>query len=159
LTLTLIVIGLFLALLGLVGCILPVVPGPPISYAALLLLSIAKGWEPFSPLFLTVMGGLTALVTLLDYVLPTMGARQAGASRFGTWGAVIGTVLGIFVFPPWGIFLGAFAGALAGEMLNGQNRRNALRSAWGVFWGTMVGIGFKVALCGLMLFFYIKELF
>jgi len=75
----LIILGLLFALIGLIGCILPVIPGPPLSFCALIILSYAKNWEPFSAIFLIIMAGLTILATVLDYVVPAIGAKRYGA--------------------------------------------------------------------------------
>ncbi|NIQ37246.1 MAG: DUF456 family protein [Proteobacteria bacterium] len=151
--------GFLLALVGLAGCILPAIPGPPLSFLALILLSFAKNWEPFGLTFLLTIGGLTAFVTLLDYVVPAIGARRLGASKLGVWGSIIGMVIGLFLLPPWGMLVGAILGALAGELIVGKKGREALRAGWGVVVGNIVSIGLKLALSGVMLFFYIKEMF
>lgn len=153
------ILGLLLALVGLVGCILPLVPGPPLCFGALVILSFAKNWEPFSLTFLIVTGGLTVAVSVLDFVVPPVAAKRYGASKIGVWGSIIGIILGFFLFPPWGMFFGAFAGALAGELLVRKEGKEVLRAGWGVFVGTMVGIGLKLALCGVMVFFYVREMF
>jgi uncharacterized protein YqgC (DUF456 family) len=158
LTVTLIILGLFLALLGLIGCLLPVIPGPPISFVALLVLSYAKNWEAFSVTFLVVMGVLTVVVVVLDYVGPAGGAKKYGASKTGVAGSVIGMLAGVFFFPPLGLFIGAFVGALVGELIARKGGKEALRAGWGVFVGIMVGTGLKLAFTGVILFFYIKEL-
>jgi uncharacterized protein YqgC (DUF456 family) len=126
---------------------------------ALILLSIAKNWEPFSSTFLTIMGGLALLVTILDYVVPVVGAKKYGASRLGVWISMIGMLIGVLFFPPWGMLFGAFVGALAGELLAGKKGRKSLQAAWGVFVGNVVSIGFKLAYCGAVIFFYVKEMF
>lgn len=159
LTTSLIIIGIILALAGFVGCILPILPGPPLGFLALLLLSFTKNWEPFSTTFLVVMGILTALVTVLDYLVPAAGAKKYGASKFGVWGSLAGLVIGFFFFPPFGMFVGGFVGAVAGELLAGRAGRTALRAGWGVFVGNLFGMGLKLGLSGVMLFFYIKEMF
>jgi uncharacterized protein YqgC (DUF456 family) len=77
----------------------------------------------------------------------------------GIWGSVIGMIIGILFFPPWGILIGAFAGAILGEILMGKKAPSALRAGWGVFIGTIVGTGLKMAVSIVMLFYYIKEMF
>lgn len=158
-TITLIVLGLVLAMIGLAGCIIPVIPGPFLSFLALIILSFAKHWEPFSPTFLMIMAGLTLLVSLLDYVAPVFGAKKYGGSKSGVWCSVFGMVLGIFFLPPWGMLIGAFAGAIIGEWLAGKEGRESLQAAWGVFIGNVVGTGLKLAFCGVIIFFYVKALF
>ena len=158
-TIALIILGLLCALIGLVGCIFPIIPGPPLSFLALLLLSLARNWEPFSSTFLIIMGGLALLVTVLDYVVPVVGAKKYGASKLGVWISIIGMLMGVLFFPPWGMLIGAFVGALAGELLAGKEGRKSFRAAWGVFVGNVVGIGVKLAYCGAIIFFYVKEMF
>lgn len=159
LVIVLIILGLLLAFIGLAGCILPAIPGPPLSFAALIVLSLAKNWEPFSATFLIIMGGLTLFVTLLDYVVPAAGAKKYGASRAGVWGSIIGLLVGLFLFPPWGILIGAILGALVGELIVGKKGKEAFRASWGVVVGTILSVGLKLALSGVILFFYIKEMF
>ncbi len=154
----LIVLGLLISIAGLVGCVFPVIPGPPLSFTALILLSIAMEWVPFSTLFLVGMGALTVLVSVLDYVVPAAGAKKFGASKSGVWGAVIGMLVGLIFFPPLGMFIGAFIGAVVGEMASGKEGGSALRAGWGVFVGTVVATGIKLAASGIMLFYYIKAL-
>jgi len=159
LTTVAIILGLLLALVGLAGCIIPVIPGPPLSFLALIILSFAKNWQPFSPTFLIIMACLTIVVTIVDYVVPAGGAKKYGASKFGVWGSVIGMPIGFFFFPPWGILIGGIVGALAGELLAGKEGRKVFRASWGIFVGYVVGTGLKLVFSGVLLFFYIKEMF
>lgn len=135
------------------------VPGPPLGFAALIILSYVKNWEPFGITFLVVLGGLTGLVLVLDYVAPALGAKKFGASKLGVWGSVIGVLVGLFAFPPFGVFVGGFAGAVVGELLAGKAGNKAVRAGWGVFLGNLVNTGLKMALSAAMLFFYIKAMF
>jgi len=146
-------------MVGLAGCILPVIPGPPFSFLALIILSWAKDWEPFSSTFLIIMAGLTILLTILDYVVPVRGAKKYGASKLGLWGSIIGMLIGLFFFPPLGMFIGAIVGAFAGELIAGKEVKKALRAGWGVFVGNMLVIVLKLTFSGVILFFYAKEAF
>lgn len=105
------------------------------------------------------MAGLTILVTILDYVVPAGGAKKYGASKSGVVGAMTGMLIGVFMFPPWGMIMGALIGAFAGELLAGKKGRKALQAGFGVFVGIMVGTGLKLAFSGTILFFYIKQMF
>lgn len=155
----LILLGSILIIVGIVGSVAPGLAGPPFSFLALILLSIAKHWEPFSAQFLVVMGVLTVLALGLDYVLPALGARRYGASKYGFWGAALGMIIGIFVIPPWGMIIGAFLGAVAGELIVQEQTQKALRAGWGVFVGFMLGTLYKLVLSGVMAFYFIKGLF
>jgi uncharacterized protein len=158
-TVSLISLGFILAVAGFLGCLVPLIPGPPLAFASLIILSLAKRWEPFSMTFLAVMAGLVVLVALLDYVIPAVGARRYGASRLGVWGSALGLIVGLLVFPPFGMFLGGMAGAVLGEVLSGRQGGEALRAGWGVFLGSMVSMGFRMSLSAVMLFFYVKKMF
>jgi len=155
----LIIAGFFVSLLGLIGCIIPALPGTPLNFLALILLSFAKDWEPYSTPFLIVMAVIAVVVTVLDNIIPAMGAQKYGAEKTSVWLALLGTLVGILLFPPWGIFIGAFAGALIGELLHGKEAGIALKAGWGVFVGTFLGIGIKLVASGVMFFYFIKEVF
>ena len=148
-----------MALTGLMGCIIPALPGPPLSFLALLVLSWAKDWEPFSPAFLITMGGVTLVIAILDYVIPLSGAKKWGASRRGVWGSIIGMIVGFFLFPPWGILLGGVGGALVGEFSAGKGGNRAIRASVGIVMGYMVSTGIKLLFSAVVLILYIKEMF
>ena len=154
-----IIIGCIFLIVGLIGCVVPGVPGPPFSFLALVMLSIAKRWEPFTLNFLIIMAVMTIVVTVLDYVVPAAGAKKFGASKFGFWGAVIGMLVGIIFFPPLGMIIGAFIGAIVGEMIVGKQTYDALKAGWGVFIGVMFGMLLKLIASGVMTFYFIKGLF
>ena len=146
-TILLTVLGAVFLLAGLVGCILPVLPGPLLAYLALICISIAHDWEAFSPLFLIGWGTGAVLVTAIDMVVPIWGAKRYGASKAGIWGSILGLLVGMFFFPPFGIILGAWLGALVGELAAGKRASKAIRASWGVFVGTMAGVVLKLAYC------------
>ena len=146
---------------GLVGCVLPVLPGPPLSFLGLLLQWWAAGWEAESYGWITVLvlAVLAALVTALDFIAPVYGAKRYGASKAGLWGSIVGLLIGMIFFPPFGMILGAFLGALGGEWMVGKSDREAMRAAWGVFMGTMVGIVLKLTVSVAILVVFLIELF
>jgi uncharacterized protein YqgC (DUF456 family) len=149
----LIALGVLLLLAGFAGCILPMLPGPPLAYLALFCVTIDRGWAVFSTLEVVLLGAFTAAVTLLDTLMPVLGARKYGASKAGVWLSVLGLVVGMFVLPPFGFLLGAFAGALLGELLAGKGR-GSIRPAWGVFVGTLLGVGLKLACCAVLAWYF-----
>ena len=155
----LIILAFICLIIGIVGCIVPGIAGPPFSYASLILLSIAKRWEPFSAKFLIIMAIITIIVTGLDYILPAAGAKKYGASKLGFWGAVVGMILGILFFPPLGMIIGAFIVAVLGELLQGKQSYEALKAGWGVFMGVMLAVLLKLIATGIMTFYFIKALF
>jgi len=155
------VLGTVLVLLGFIGSILPVIPGPPISWVGLLLLKWTDYITDHGDAYgnaLWILLFFVILVTILDYVVPIMGTRKFGGSKRGVWGATIGVVVGLFFGPP-GIIIGPFLGAYIGEITTGKKERDALRAAWGSFVGFLLGVGMKLMVCGAILFFFVRFLF
>ncbi len=154
----LIIFGVICLIVGIIGCIIPGIAGPPFSFLALILLSIAKGWKPFSAQFLVGMAIITIVVTALDYIMPAAGAKRFGASKAGFWGAILGLFGGLIFFPPFGMIFGAFLGAFFGELTVGKEGSQALKAGWGVFMGVMFGMLLKLIASGIMTFYFIKAL-
>lgn len=150
-----IVLGIICLLAGLAGCFLPVLPGPPVAYIALWLLHFTDRAE-FTVTQLVVWGLLVVLAQVLDYVTPMLGTRYSGGTRWGNWGCVLGTIAGIFLFPPWGILLGPFAGAFIGELLGGKAFGKAFKAGFGAFAGFLVSVVLKVALCGYFMYCFVR---
>lgn len=94
----LVILGVICLLVGLAGCFLPILPGPPVAYLALWLLHFT-GYAEFTVTELVVWGLLVVLVQAMDYVTPMLGTKYSGGSKWGNWGCAVGTVAGIFVFP------------------------------------------------------------
>ncbi|MDR0714499.1 MAG: DUF456 domain-containing protein [Bacteroidales bacterium] len=147
--------GCFL-LLGLIGCILPAIPGPPISYVALLLLQATR-FGDFSLRFLLTGAFVTLAITVFDYIVPVWSTKKWGGSRAGTAGAMIGLIAGLF-FPPAGIIIGPFLGAVVGELTTGRDSNAALKSGFGAFVGFLIGTGCKLAVSLVFTWYFIKEL-
>lgn len=142
----LLLLSLLLLLVGLVGSVLPLLPGPPISWLGILLLYLTHGVPFHHPM---VWGSLfvTILVTVLDYVIPSMGTKRFGGSRSGVWGTNIGLLIGLF-FPPFGIIIGPFVGALVGEFIHdSRDSGRAFKAAIGAFMGFMASTFLKLVLC------------
>jgi len=155
-TVVLIVLGAVFVIAGLAGCVVPILPGPPISYIALILVSWAHSWKAFTPTFLIVVGIITAIVTVADFILPVYLPKRYGASKFGVWGSIIGMIAGMVFFPPFGLILGTFVGAVLGELIFSRNARSSLRAALGVFVGTVAAIFLKVSVSGIIGFYFFR---
>jgi uncharacterized protein YqgC (DUF456 family) len=142
--------------LGFLGSIFPILPGPPLSFAGLLLLQLS-GYGGFSSAFLWIWAAITAIVTVGDNFLPAWMTKQFGGSRYAVWGSVLGIIAGIFLFPPVGLIFGPFLGALAGELIvNRSDGHTALKAALGAFLAFIVGTGIKLIVCAVMVFYAIK---
>lgn len=153
----LIITGIIFIITGIAGCVLPVLPGPPISYAGLLLLHFTEKYE-FTGKFLLIWAVITVVVTLIDYWIPVWGAKKFGASRPGVWGSIIGLVAGLIFFPPFGIIIGPFAGAVLGELLAGKQSGAALKAGFGSFAGFISGVLLKLMASGMMTWYFFKTL-
>ncbi|MCX7744946.1 MAG: DUF456 domain-containing protein [Flavobacteriales bacterium] len=138
-----IITGAILCLVGVLGSFLPVIPGPPLSFAAILFLHFSHIHNRLSITFIVIILIITFLLTLLDYLIPIWGTKKFGGSKYGVWGSTIGLVIGLF-FGPLGIVFGPFLGALLGELFGGRNTIDSLRSAWGSFVGFIFSTGLKL---------------
>lgn len=152
----LIIVGVLLIIAGFFGSFLPVIPGPPLSYAGLLALQLTSE-HPFSLTFLLFWAVAVAVLMVLDNVIPAYGTRKFGGSAYGVWGSVLGAAAGIF-FAPVGLVVGPLLGAFIGELVSGQNTDRAFRSALGSFAGFMASTLLKVMASGLMGYYFVTNL-
>lgn len=151
----LIISGSLLMILGIAGCLLPVLPGPPLSYLGLVAIHLTSKID-FSSKFLISWGIIVIIVSILDYVIPIWGTKIFGGSKFGVWGSMVGLLAGLFI-PPVGIVIGPFIGAVAGEMIAG-NRQNALKAGFGSFIGFLAGTVVKLLISLIMLYYFVAAL-
>ncbi len=163
----LLIVVVLLMFVGLAGALIPGLPGPPISFAALLVLHFTS-WIAYHENFLLLMALIAALITLLDYYVPIYGTKRFGGTRAGVIGSVIGLVAALFVLPvmgvvigPFGllgIILGPFLGALVGESIAGTSSDKAVKAAFGSFIGFLAGTLAKMAYSLVVIFYIVKDL-
>ena len=139
------VLAIILMVGGIAGCVLPILPGAPLAYAGLLLLHFT-GLAHFSTAQLIVWLIVVVVLQVVDYITPLLGSKYSGGTSFGNRGCVAGTLLGLF-FMPWGIILGPFLGAVAGEMMGGSDFPHAVRAGIGTLIGFLLGTLLKVIVC------------
>ncbi len=138
------ILAVIFGVVGCVGCIVPVLPGVALAYAGYVCLYFCS-YSEISVAWLVVFGVLTAIVSVLDYLLPSYMTKKFGGSKAGERGAMAG-VLGGFIFGPIGIIVGPFVGALLGELIyDSSDKQRALRSGIGSFLSFFVGTGIKLA--------------
>lgn len=154
----LIAIGVIFIISGILGCVLPIIPGPPLSYVGLLLIHFTERYS-FSNKFLIIWAAITIAVYAIDYVIPVWGTKKFGGSKRGVWGSIIGLLIGLFFFPPIGIIVGPFLGAVIGELSAGKDSGTALKSGFGSFMGFLTGTLLKLITSGMMTWYFFKELF
>ena len=172
------VAAFLLLLAGLVGSVIPAIPGPPLGYIGLLLLQWS-GYGGFSPAFLWLWAGIAIAVTVMDNFLPAMMTKRFGGSRMAVIGSVLGIIAGMF-FVPAGLLIGPFLGALAGELINnrvharrkeinnagledtdgnGADNARAFKVAIGAFLAFILGTGAKLIVGSLMIYYAVKAVF
>ena len=149
----LIIISFLLVILGIVGSFIPIIPSPISGWLGLLILHQASFLEA-QYYFLAITFAIAISVFILDYFIPSIGAKKFGGSNAGVIGSTIGLVIGIFLFGPIGILFGSFFGALIGELtVNINNIRIALLAAIGTLIGYLGGVLLKLSVS---LFFLAK---
>ena len=152
----LLTIGLLLILTGIMGCFLPALPGPPLSWVGLLFMyitnSVPMDWWMLGITLVIALG-----VVVLDYIIPVAGTKRFGGTKAGVWGTTIGLVVAL-IFPIFGLFgiiIWPFIGALVGELLNKAGHRQAFKAAFGSFIGFMTGTFLKFVIAVVFLGIFI----
>lgn len=143
-------------LVGFIGTVVPVLPGVPLSYLGIILLHLTQHHR-FSTTFLIVWGIITALVVVLDMLLPLLTTKKFGGTKAGTRACFVGTIVGLFL-GPWGIVIVPFVAALIGELIAGQSAQHALKAAFGSFLGLLLGTITKLIVSGMMIYTYLHTL-
>jgi uncharacterized protein YqgC (DUF456 family) len=163
----LIILGAICILVGLIGSILPGLPGPPVSYLGLLLIHWTR-FAQYSTKMLVIWAIIVLIVAVLDYVVPVWGTKKYGGTKAGVRGSTIGLIVGVILLPMLGIVLGPFGlfgilggpfiGAWIGERQAGQNSDKALRAAFGSFIGFLAGTFMKLAVSIVLAFYFVRSL-
>ncbi|MCL9808169.1 DUF456 domain-containing protein [Flavobacterium luminosum] len=143
----LVIIGFVCMIVGILGSFLPALPGPGLSWLGLLLLYLTQA-VPNNYWVLGITFFITALILILDYVIPAKGTQYFGGSKYGIWGTNIGLIVGLLAPIPFGFIIGPFVGAFLGELYyNSQDHNRALKAATGSFIGFLASTFMKFVLC------------
>lgn len=152
----LLALAIILMIIGIAGCLLPVLPGPPLSYLGLVVLHFTRFAEISKNLFI-ILAIVAVAVTVIDYVVPIWGTRRFGGSKYGMRGATVGLIIGLFLGPV-GIIIGPFIGAVVGELIFKDDIKYALKAGFGSLLGFLTGVGLKLAASLLITFYFVKAL-
>jgi len=144
------VLSIALIVTGVVGTFLPVLPGAALVFAGMLLAAWIDDFQRIGWITLTLLGLLTVLVFVIDFVAAALGARRVGASRLALTGATLGTIVGLF-FGIAGILIAPFIGAVVGELLARGQLEPAARVGFATWLGMAVGALAKIAVVFAML--------
>lgn len=154
----LLILGFCCMLVGIIGSVLPVLPGPLISGLGLVLLY----WTRAVPVNFWILGTtflIIIVILYLDFIIPAKGTKRFGGSKYGIWGTNIGLVLGIVAPIPFGFLIGPFLGAFIGELIyDSQNQKRALRAATGSIIGFLASTFMQFLVSVLFLGLYVSIL-
>jgi uncharacterized protein YqgC (DUF456 family) len=150
------IVAIICGLVGLLGVIVPVLPGTLLSYAGLLCVYFTDT-STVTNNQLIFWGLLSVAVILLDYILPGYFSKKFGGSRYGIIGANVGVIIGLFFSLP-GIILGPFFGAFIGELINDdKSMGRALQVAFGSLMSFLVGSGMKLVIGGFLMYYILCD--
>ena len=155
----LIIFCFVLMFLGLVGVIVPFLPGVPLAWLGIFIYAVSTNFEKISLTAVLVFLALTVLLFFLDLLAPMLGAKKYKASKYGILGVFLGAILGIIFFGPLGIIIGPLAGAFLGELLANKKPEQASKSAFGAFLGFIISALIKLIIILIMIGFFIFSLF
>ncbi len=154
---TLIILSIVLTLIGIAGAIVPGIPGPIVSWCALLCSFLCDGSQ-LTTTTIVAWAILTIAATVSDLLLPAVLAKQFGGSKASAWGAIVGLFAGI-IFTPIGMLMGSFLGAVAGELLHdSSDKGRALKAGFGSFLAFILGTGLKLMVSIWMAWLVAKDL-
>ena len=151
----LISLGAILVIFGIIGSVIPIIPGPPIAFVGMLIAQFSSE-QPFSVDTLILFGGLAVASSIIDNILPIYATKKFSGSKKGVWGSAIGLLIGLF-FTPIGIIFGPIIGAYLGEIIDGKSSNDAIRPAIGSFIGFISSIFLRLSLSLVIAYFYLME--
>ncbi len=145
-------------LVGLIGTLLPVLPGAPVIWLGMLVYGFIAGFENFGPLFFVAQALLAIVVMAVDYIFTAMGSRYFGGSKAAFWGAAAGLLIGLFFFPI-GLLIGPFLGAVLADLLFRQHTALAVKSGIGASLGFLSALPIKLTLEAIMIAWFVARVF
>ena len=147
-------LAVLLVATGIVGIVLPALPGTMLIFLGLLCAAWADHFQRVGPWMLAVIGLIGGASYGIDFVAAALGAKHLGASKRAKAGAALGTVLGLFMGLP-GIIIGPFIGAVIGELTINRDWKQAGRAGVAAWIGFAIGIAVKVGFAFLMIGLFI----
>ena len=149
---TMAMVNVFVALLlmgGLLGSVLPFIPGTPLILAGAIIYAVATDFNPVGPYHLLILVGIAVAAYSLDYLAGAAGVKKLGGSRWAMLGAVLGAIVGVFLGIP-GLILGPIVGSVLMELMISREIRTSLRSGFGTVVGMFLGLVAKISLAVVM---------
>ncbi|MCK5125232.1 MAG: DUF456 domain-containing protein [candidate division Zixibacteria bacterium] len=150
------ILSLIIMLAGLIGTLLPIIPGTPLIFGTILAYSLIDGFEAINGNTIALLAVLTGISLILDYLAIVFGVKKMGGSYFGVFGALVGMIVGLFFWATLvAIIIGPLIGAILAEMLIGKESKVALKAGFGSFIGFLVGGAVKFAIAATMIGIFI----
>ncbi len=147
-------LAILLIIVGLLGTVVPAIPGVPIVFAGLVLIAWLDGFMRVGWGTLVALGVLAVLSVIIDFLATAEGARRFGAGRHAILGATVGLLVGLFFGLP-GLLLGPFIGAVLGHLASQANIDSSMRAGVGATLGVVVGTFAKVVIASVMLVWFL----
>jgi len=155
---TALILAVIFFAVGLVGTVLPVLPGAVLIYGGMLVYGIMTQFATLDGYFFLLQGFVLFFILSIDYFASALGAKNFDDSKQAAWGAVAGTILGVIFFGPLGIIIGPFLGAVAGELIRGKEINQAARVGFGTLLGILGGTLLKLAVEILMIIYFFMKI-
>ena len=147
-------LAILLIIVGLLGTVVPAIPGVPIVFAGLVLIAWLDGFMRVGWGTLIALGILAVLSVIIDFLATAEGARRFGAGRHAILGAALGLLVGLFFGLP-GLLLGPFIGAVLGHLASQANIDSSMRAGVGATLGVVVGTFAKIVIASVMLIWFL----
>jgi len=129
---------------SLIGIFIPFLPGLVLAWVGFIIYVITNHHIEGNLLWIILLTLITIVAILSDTIFSLIGAKAYNSSRYGIIGGFLGFIVGIFIFPPFGMLIGPFAGIYIGEIASGKDPKSATRALWGAVIGFIVSVGLKV---------------
>ena len=136
-------------LVALIGAFMPILPGSIIAWISLLAYSLATGWSDFGYAWFGGMSVLLVVTGSAEWWLPLLGAKATGASKRSLLFGIVGALLGLFLFPPFGSIIGYALGVLIGSYVEHRDLQMAFKASLGNLAGQ--GVAAIVELVGILI--------
>jgi uncharacterized protein YqgC (DUF456 family) len=146
-------------IVGFLGTFLPVLPGAILIYGGMLLYGYLTKFTALTIHFFIIEGLALLVVFAVDFLAAAVGTKRYGGSRAASFGAAVGTLAGIFFFPPLGIIVGPFVGAALAELIKGKEIDQALRVGFGTIIGLLGGTILKIVIETAMIIYFFITIF
>lgn len=143
-------------ILGIIGTVLPLLPGVSLIWLGMLVYGIITGFQNLTAGFLILQGAAALLVMSIDYFTTAIGTKRFGGTKFAVWGAALGLLAGVIILGPLGLIFGPFIGALLGSLLQGLPPEKAIYSSFGALVGLLSGLLLKIIIEVIMIYAFFR---